>query len=399
MRYNKAMNEKQVQVEAILSLLDAKSVAQYIPEAVLSRIKKYDSNPVFAMMTVGYEGESTGDLYNGNKEKLGKDQWYKQLWPIKAVKQLVSKLTEKEIPIYAHQHDVTGEKNRSKLGYIVAGTKKVINAVTHALGIAYITDIPTRAQLQNGELNACSMEARCLFVEAPNSLNWVVESVKEVLGVVLFNREVVEPGFKNANILAVVTAMSADGKERNNERMEVTLEDVRKYIETNKVIPSTLFSVETLTKDPRVKDILQNDIAVAVQKKDDEIKALNLELVPLKKAQAMSTLGEMVEKSELLKEEPKKLVEYLKKIIRIDGNTVDQVTVDKEIKLQLGVVKDLGIKFDDTSKNTNDKKVDSNNKDTKKTSNATDDNGGEDQPNPNKVESYLTPETNPLIPK
>jgi hypothetical protein len=383
------MSEKQVQVEALLSLLSAPEVTEYIDAGVLAEIKQYDDAPVFAMMTIGCEGESTGALHNGpNLDRVPEHMEYKQLWPLKAIKELVTQLKQKAIPIFTNVHDVEGKLNRRPVGRLVAATKKVIKNATHAMGVAYITDMPTRSKLKTGDLNACSMEAKCIFSKAERAVSWIVQKVTDVMGVVLFNGNIVQPGFKDASIHAVVTAMAVED-EKGQEDMEITRQDVKQYIEKHSLLPTDLFSVQTLTSEPKVKDCIDNEVGVAVKAKDAEITELKAELAPLKSKLAEGQVTDLIGSSELLKDEAIPLVDYLKKVLVVEG-TVDQAAVDAKVKAQLAIIKSSGITF-------GEKKADDDNKDKDKDKDK--DKSADDTDTGDKVaEDYTKAENNQLIP-
>jgi hypothetical protein len=417
------MKNKQVQIESTLSLMSAAEVQAMVPKEVIDKIKTFDPHPVFAAMTVGYEGESTGKLYAARGEKA---VWYKQLWPLKAVKQLVQALKH-EIPIYGDRHDLEQVSYRQEIGRVVAATAKQIGKVTHAMAIAYMTDKVAIGKLNQGEYNACSMEAKCIFTEAENALRWIVEAVKEVTGVVIFNGEKIAPGFKNASIHAVIAAMSAEdndddedvdasdkGKKRRKEtRMEITLEDVKKFIEDKKLSPSQLFSTQTLLAEPKVVDAIDNEKKVAVADKDKKIGELEKENAGYKKRDANAKAASLIKKSALLKDESKECVAYLQRVLKLDitDESKAQEQVDAAIKEQLEVMKETGITFgkksssddagdDDDDSNGNDGKSSQNNDPPikkKKDGDGNDDAGNEDDNFG--MNKYMNPKNNPLIPK
>ena len=168
MEYSIIMKYKTVQIESIVTLMTVASVLKYLPKAVVDKIKSYDSDPVFALMTVGCQGEMTGELFTGT-QRMSKASWYKQLWPVKAVKQLTAVLKEKLVPIYADIHDATGERDRVKLGEVLASRNAVVEGSLHSMAVANISDIPTRAKLKSGEYDVCSMEAKCIFSKAESA--------------------------------------------------------------------------------------------------------------------------------------------------------------------------------------------------------------------------------------
>jgi len=406
------MKNKKVYIDSTLLLMSASDVANMVPDDVMLEIKKYDQHPVFAAMTVGYEGESTGQLYNKSN---GGAKWYKQLWPLKAVKQLATQLKH-EVPLYAEVHDLNKVGIRQQIGRVVAATTKVIDDVTHAMAIAYMTDKVAINKLQAGEYNACSMEAHCMFSEAKSALRWIVEQVKEVSGLVIFNGQKMKPGFKDAHIHAVLAAMAHDdddedddadddsqhksnkGKHgRKEQKMDIILEDVKKFIDEKQVKPSVLFSTQTLLAEPKVVDALENERKVAVVDKDKKIGDLEKELAPFKKQQAQAKAGEFIKKSALLKDVSKECVAYLQKVLKVEvtDEATAQATVDAAIKEQLEVMKETGITFGKQQKNNADDKG----KEGAENDDPAGNNKSGAEDNTDGAADYTDPKVNPLIPQ
>lgn len=350
-----SMKNKQVQIESMLALLDANEVMQYISPEKLAQIKKYDATPMFIMMTVGHVGESTGALYAKVAGAMP-PAWYKQLWPLRAVKQLVLSLQQAPVPIYTDVHSINGVAGRPIVGYIMASAKKIINDSTHAIGIAYISDVSTRKKLECNIYDVCSLEAKCIFNKAENAANWVVEQVKEIMGIVLFSSTITKPGFKDASIHAVVTAMKKTSDDDDDDdiqklkgtKMPVTLQEIKQYIEINKVSPLDLFSVSAVTKEAKVVDVFKNEQQIATQLKDAKIIELEQALKPYKASVVQNSIITRIKESVLLKDAPKQQVAYLEKIIKVSADNVDAITqelIDTEIKTQLDVMKSIGVEF------------------------------------------------------
>jgi len=353
------MNKKKVQVVGSICLMAENEVIKHVPKEVLEGIKERDAHPMFAMMSIGNQGESNGALFEGTPG-MGKkmSSWYKQLWPLKAVKQLIKFMKPKSFPPVFEGHP-SGDptEQRPVVGNIVNGVKKVIDNVTHAVGIAYINNYGTRKKIERGEFNACSLEATCEFSAAENIFKYVVESVKSLSGVALCNSEKTPTGFEDANILAVVTAMAPpsdddddddeeDGKKRKRSKKPMTIDEVKKYIKDHDVRPGTLFSVEDMTAEPKVIDAFKAEYEKDLDERDKKIKDLSEELKPLKKQSQKSRVSELIEKSDLLKDEHKEVVSYLKKSLNVDlpeeGDA--QEAVDKAVKSALETMKESGIK-------------------------------------------------------
>lgn len=373
--------DKRVFIHAGIKLLSKSAVLKYIPEDVYDEIKSKDTDPMFIMCSVGNEGSSKGellvhDITSGQKVK----NWYKQLWPLKAIKQIVTKMKEPSyLPMYeAHE---PGSPNRDVVGSIIAATKKVLKNSTHAIAIGYVNNYGTRKKIESGEFDACSLEANCVFERADNILRWIVRDVKELFGIALCNSEKNPPGFDDSRILAVVTAMAVDDdddddKGHHRKRADImNIQEVKDYIRAHSVTPSALYSVVEMTKDPQVKDAFDNELKTKTdefKKKNDE---LEKELVPLRTKAANGKVVELIKGSELLKNEYKEVVEYLSNTLKISVEGIDnpQPVIDAAIKTQLEVMAKANFKTktaeggdddDDKNKGEEDKNKDDKNKKT-----------------------------------
>lgn len=336
--------DKTVLITGGITALAESEVLKYVPSEEYARIKAEDPHPMFIMATVGYEGEANGQLWEGDLES-GKrlSNWYKQLWPLKAVKALTAMMKRSTYPIYT-EHQTGQEVNqRVSVGTIINATKRVINNVTHSVAIAYINNYRVRKAIENGELDSASIEATCTFREsAANMFHYIVEDVKEFFGIALCKQE--QAGFQDASILAVVTAM-AEGHDHDNEEgsegdKDMKISEVKEWIREHGIQPVALFAVEDLTKVAEVKAAFETDFEEQTKKKDETIKTLTDELAPFKKQAAQSKVSDMVRGSELLKDAEKNVVDYLASTINVDVTDCDkpQEAVDKAIKAQMDLI-------------------------------------------------------------
>jgi hypothetical protein len=143
-----------------------------------------------------------------------------------------------------------------------------------------------------------------------------------------------------------------------------------------------------------VKDLIDNEVANAVKAKDTEIAALASELAPLKQKLAVGEVANMISKSDIVKDETKPLVEYLKKLVKVDGDVTAE-SVDKVIKEQLALIKSAGIKFSDKPAGDIEDKT-GKDKDKRKPGDGDKSGIADDDKT---VEDYTTPENNSLIPQ
>jgi len=346
--------KKRVFITSGIKLLAKSEVLKFIDGDTYDAIKSEDAHPMFVMMSVGQEGTSKGRLYEDISTGQALKDWCKQLWPLKAIKELVTMMkSRKHMPIW-EQHEVgVDQSERLVVGSVVASTKKMIKGSTHAVSIAYINNYGTRQRIENGEYDACSLEAVCLFEAIKDPIRYVVRKVKDLFGIALCNTQKDTPGFDDANILAVVTAMAKEDdddeeggtrkRRKKGEPEVITLKDVKDYIAEHEPAPSRLFTVEALTGDSKVIDAFENDRKEEMKKVTDENVALKKEIEPLRAEKANGRVSSLIAKSEQLKDEYKEVVEYLKKTVRVDlegakDDAEAQTRVDEAVKAQLGLM-------------------------------------------------------------
>lgn len=394
--------EKSILIPISIQLQSASEVSEYVDAAILERIKAQDPSPMFAVMSTAHEGESTGRLYKDLSTGEKVKEWFKQLWPVKAIKELVALMnTNKFTPIYEMHATGAEAKMRVAVGNVVGSKKKLINGVVHALAVAYINNNNTRDRIKAGELNACSIEATCLFEKVDTALKYVVREVRELVGIALCNNTEQATGFKNSEILAVISAMAEEDKLVHNESEKgnsMKLADIVEFVKQNGITPDKVFTVEELTSVPKVIDAFNNDFEEKMHAKDAKIKELETELKPLKGLQAKSKLAALIKGSEYLKDEYPSIVEYLVKTINIDITDVEapQKVVDEAVKTQLALCKEAGFKL----KSDTPTDVSGNKSSNKEAKNKTNNENEEKDKNKDSSErdDMLDPEYNELIP-
>lgn len=348
---NMENNKKTVMVSASIALMAEEDVMRVVDHSVLEKIKADDPHPVFAMMSVGYEGESTGQLYADLNSGTKLSKWFKQLWPVKAVNQLVSLMKSNAYTPVFEKHDITSQ-NRIVVGNVVASTKKILKGVTHAVAVAYINNWGTRERVKRGDLNGCSLEAECLFREAENSYNYIVDEVTSFNGIALLNREENPPGFEDSNILAVVAAMSEKRKAviMAEGDKTINLRDVQEYIKEHGLHADRLFSVQELTTLPAVVGAFESQFDEKIKAITEENKSLKEEIGPYRKMASQQKVAEYVRKSDLLKDEYKETVDYLIDTLNPDVSSTEepQKIVDAAIKRQLEIMQKANFKLKST---------------------------------------------------
>lgn len=352
---------KRVLIHAGIAMLQGRDVLKYISNEQYEEVKKHDKQPMFVLMSTAHEGEANGQLYENMSSGAKAKRWFKQLWPLRAIKELVAHFLDNgKTPVFT-SHEI-GANHRYVVGNIIASTKEVINHITHALGIAHIFDFDTKRAIENGDFDSCSIEAECWFRETNQPMQFEVESVASVSGVALCNTRTAPPAFRQANILAVVAAMAEASTHRQGVSnmaegdKVVAFRDIQDYIKEHRTAPEALFSVEDMTAVQAVKSAFETDFEAKTKVLREEKAKLEEEIVPFKRAAKQAEVAKLIRESALLKDETKATVEYLTRTMRIDISEADkpQEVVDNAVKEQLAVMKSSGVKIEgkaDDSKN------------------------------------------------
>ena len=291
----------------------ADRILDFVPASKYSEIRAKDEHPEFRAYAVAYEGESTGELVVGGKS-LGS---IVKRWTVDIIRQLVEKLKLGTKVFLLHQD--TPPEQRSVLGEIVGKAAEFIGDKLNAIYIAYIE--PAFRALP---LDIPSMEAD-IAVEASGDGSGVnVVNVKGISGLALGSSKFMKPGFAAATLLATVNEFAA-GAQGGAEKMDLTKENVSKWLADNKVKPTEVFPLEVLTDDPQVIKLANyenykhgkrfEDENAVLKERIKEIETKHAkEIVELKKTSLRASVNEIFE--ELSKE--RKLAENVKKFILAD---------------------------------------------------------------------------------
>ncbi len=390
---------KRVLIHAGIAMLQGRDVLKYISNKQYEDVKEKDKHPMFVLMSTAHEGEANGQLYANMSSGAKAKKWFKQLWPLRAIKELVAHFLDNgKTPVFT-AHEI-GADHRYVVGNIIASTKEVINHITHALGVAHIFDFDTKRAIERGDFDSCSIEAECWFRETNQPMQFEVESVDSVSGVALCNTRTAPPAFRQANILAVVAAMAEANTHRQGVSnmaegdKVVTFRDIQDYIKEHRTAPEALFSVEEMTKVQAVKSAFETDFEAKTKALKEEKVRLEEEIIPFKKAAKQAAVAKHIRESEVLKDEPKATVEYLTKTMSIDISETEkpQEVVDKAVKEQLAVMKSSGIKF-------GEKTDESGNEEEGGGGGSGDDDKSAENKNKSSGTDYTDPKNNDLIPQ
>jgi hypothetical protein len=373
---------RQVAIPAHIEELAVQKAAGIVPTEILAHIKAIDPKPFLALLEIGSEGVSTGE-------------GIKKVWSFGAIKELAGKVKDGVASLFYRHEDETN-KDRPILGNSVWSFTKRVGKSLKAYAVAHVKDEATRERIKSGELDVCSVEGEVEFSLKDNSKSWFVDKVREISGIALASsKEGDTPGFKTAGVVAVieelnerVQEMAENGNDRNGGIGNLSIDEVKLAIAKYGYKPETLFRSEDLMTTSTVADAIEKAKTEAKTEAEKQVEELKKELEPLKEEKRKQTVVESIEKSPLLTDASEKMRKYIKaQAERRKFAGDDAGEIDKFVKEELEVAKNLGIKFEDEKKKDEDDDGDKTGDDDKKKKKS-------DNP-----DDFTTPENNDLIPK
>ena len=221
----------------------ADEIAGMIDPDRLAEIRAKDPHPLFKAFVVGHEGESEGHMVGmGNVVK----RWFRD-----AVEQLHSKIAA-GLQLF-HGHGATNDHaGREPIGEVAGKRAMKIGERLSSVVACWIYP-----EFRALPFDVASIEANVTMDQTPRGL--VVATVDQVSGIALGNSRVNKPGFAGATLLGQLQAF-ADKKRIKENLMDLTLEDVRTFLKTEKVKPSDLFGPEDMAADPTVRGLAEDRV-------------------------------------------------------------------------------------------------------------------------------------------
>jgi hypothetical protein len=287
-----------MRIQARLREMASNEIAAMIEPDRLREIRAHDPHPLFKAFVVGHEGEAKGYVVGlGNTVK----RWFRQ-----AIEMLTRKISV-GLQLF-HGHGETNDNaGRQAIGEVVGKRGMKIGDRLSAVVACYI--YPSFRHLP---LDVASIEAEVALEEDARRGLYVAE-VERVTGIALANSAIEKPGFAGATLLGQLQAF-ARSKDIGDNLMDLTLEDVRAFLKTEKVKPSDIFPMEEMAADPvvrglaedRVKERIAGEFARRKEAEEklekiekgaaDKESAFTRQITDLRIAAAKSQVGPMFEK-------------------------------------------------------------------------------------------------------
>jgi len=143
----------------------------------------------------------------------------------------------------------------------------------HAFAVAYVEpDEKHRQRIRDGELDACSIEADCLF-EVDEHDNWFVQDVEKVDGVALANSRFERPGFERAGVVAIINELENNEMTREELKAAVLKEGLLNVLTAGDIAgaitqhPSEVFGTQRIQDDPVVARLVESAKGDEIEKR------------------------------------------------------------------------------------------------------------------------------------
>lgn len=226
---------------ATIMEMASSEILSHIPANVYEEIKTKDQHPVFRAYVIGHEGISEGKV-------VGAGDVVKR-WFASAIEKIVQKL-QYGTKIF-HKHAKTNvHSGRGVIGHIVGKAKQIIDDNLSAIAIAYI-----KPEYRDLKLDVASIEADVILSDDRDSGIYDA-NVEDITGIALGDSSVNRPGFPGASLLSSIQAF-ADKTQHNKgggSVSDITISEVRSFIKAENLMPSDIFGIGDLTKDPMIEE-------------------------------------------------------------------------------------------------------------------------------------------------
>lgn len=234
-----------MRIRATVRYMAASEIAEMVPASKIAEIKSQgDSNPVFKAFVIGQEGPATGYLFGiGNVVK----RWY-----ARAIRMLHDRVSASLKVFQGHAAETNEHEGRTVIGEVVG--KKLLNLKEKLSTVVACYIFPP---FRNIPFDVASIEVEIGLKK--DDRGTYVSDVGEVTGIALGNSGIDTPGFAGATLLGQLQAFARKNKEEDD--LTKTAEELRAEIREAGFQPSDLFSARELTADPLMAEHIREKTA------------------------------------------------------------------------------------------------------------------------------------------
>ena len=312
-----------------LQLMAAGEIMQYISPATINAIQAKDAHPLFRAYVVGEEGDATPNIVGMGGRVLN--------WLRASISAMVQRL-QFGTKIF-HNHAATNEHaGRTVVGEVVGKALEYVGGKMRAVAVTYIYP-----QFADIVADAVSIEAE-VDIDPSGRSNTVDDiHVGEITGIAVGDRRYNKPAFASAGLIAQLQAFDIQVNEQGG-KMDLTIEQVRDFIQLRRLTPSEIFNEDAITKDKvfrekhgaefAMRERLQKEFEDFKKDGTDKVTKLENENKTLKqtivsgKAQSLS---QAIIADRKMPEPKAKFVALKMPEFKIDGDAVDDAAITGQI--------------------------------------------------------------------
>jgi len=230
------MNHTQYIIAQIQSLADGELVGMVDPQT-LARLKTKETHPEIRAYAIGHEGTANFRLPdNPLSSKIFR-------WAREAVGWLHDKLSV-GTKVFNRHSQTNSHEGRTPVGEVVGKTLKDIDGVLTSIAAFYIYP-----EYREEVLDVASIEASIVYDTEPGGYGRPI-NVENITGIAVSDSRVDSPGFPGATLLSAVAAFAGEN---------MTLAEIKKFVEESGYRPSQVFPLESLTTDNTVVEFVKTE--------------------------------------------------------------------------------------------------------------------------------------------
>lgn len=234
-----------MKIRVRLREMAANEIAEMIPPATMAAIKQKDPKPLFKAFVIGHEGEARGNVVGiGNVVK----KWFRS-----AIENLHDKIHAGIKLFHGHTTPEKELPERAAIGEVVGKRLMRIGDRLSSVVACYIAPA-----FQHLPLDIASIEADIVMDTGGRDI--VVAGVDEVTGIALGSSQIDTPGFAGATLLGQLQAFAKNQHIDGGNLMDLTIEDVRSFLKSEKVKPSDIFGMDEMAADPIVRGLAEDRV-------------------------------------------------------------------------------------------------------------------------------------------
>lgn len=249
-------------IRATILEMASSEILSHIPANFYEEVRSKDPHPLFRAYVIGHEGISEGQV-------VGAGDVVKR-WFSSAIEKIVEKL-QYGTKIF-HKHGKTNvHSGRGIIGHVVGKAKQIIDDNMSAIAIAYI-----KPEYRDLKLDVASIEADVRLNDDRNSGIYDAD-VQSITGIALGDSLSKKPGFPGATLVSQIQAFANKTQYNKGDRnmSDLTVSEVRSFIKAENLVPSDLFGIGDLTKDPAIEAHIEEKSEQVVHSEIERRKKIN----------------------------------------------------------------------------------------------------------------------------